>query len=85
MRWARDVVAGDRAALIRNVRSLLTATTHVMVDGMDAAPIAVLALKTLLDVAGTATGSLTVSAGDAVIATVISTMIAMGVVTGKSI
>ena len=83
MRWARDVVAGYRAALIGNVPSLLTATTHVMVVGTDADPIAVQASKTILDVAGTGIVTSTVSVGDAAIATVISTTIASGVVTGK--
>jgi len=83
MRWARDVVAEDRAALIRNVRSLLTATTHVMVAGTDADPIAVQASKTILDVAGTVIGILTRSDGDVAIATVISTITAVGTATGK--
>ena len=85
MQWDRDVVAEDRARLIRNVRSLLTATTHVMVAGTDADPIAVHAMKTTLDVAGTGIGILTRSGGDAAIATVISTMIASGVVTGEAL
>jgi hypothetical protein len=75
MRWVRDVVAEYRAALIGNVTSLLTATTHVMVVGTDADLIAVQASKTLLDVAGTVTGiamvTLTIADGGAVIATVI--------------
>ena len=82
MRWARDVVAEYRAALIRNVRSLLTATTHVMVAGTDA-DLIVQAPKILLDVAGTVIGILTRSDGDAVIATVTSTTTAVGDATGK--
>ena len=58
MRWARDVVAEYRAALIRNVRSLLTATTHVMVAGTDA-DLIVQGPKIILDVAGTVIGILT--------------------------
>ena len=59
MRWARDEVAEHHAALIGNVTSLLTVTTHVMVVGMDADLIVVQASKILLDVAGTAIGILT--------------------------
>lgn len=88
MRWARGVVAEYRAALIRNVPSLLTATTHVMVAGTDADPIAVQASKILLDVTGTVTGiamvTLTIAGGDAAIATAISTAIGDGAETGKS-
>ena len=83
MRWARDEVAEHHAALIRNVTSLLTVTTHVMVVGMDADLIAVHAPKILLDVTGTAIGTLTPSGGDAAIATVISTTTAVGTATGK--
>jgi hypothetical protein len=83
MRWGRDVVAEYRAALIRNVPSLLTATTRVMVVGMDADPTVVHASITLLDVAGTAIGILTISDGDAAIATVISTTTAVGDAIGK--
>src|SRR6185295_3530988 len=63
--------------------SLLTATTHVMVAGTDADPIAVPALTTTLDIAGTVIGTLTMSVGDAAIATVISTTTAVGDATGK--
>ena len=84
MRWARDVVAEHRADLmIRSVRSLLTATTRVTVVGMDADPSAVRAPETL-DVAEIAIGTLIMSGGDAVNATVISTMIASGVVAGEA-
>ena len=81
MRWARDEVAEDRVVLIRSVRSLLTATTLVMVVGTDADPTVVHASKTTLDVAGTAIGTMTVLGGDAAIATVISTTTAVGDVT----
>jgi hypothetical protein len=83
MQWARDVVAEHHAALIRNVTSLLTATTHVMVVGTDADRIAVQVSQTPLDVAETAIGILTRLDGDAVNATVISTTTAVGDATGK--
>ena len=54
-----------------------------MVVGMDADLIAVHAPKILLDVTGTAIGTLTPSGGDAAIATVISTTTAVGDAIGK--
>ena len=85
MRWARDVVAEYRAVLtIRSVASLLTATTRVMVVGMDAALTATAVRETpSLDVAETAIGTLTISGGDAAIVTVISTTIDVGDAIGR--
>src|SRR5829696_9196758 len=83
MRWARDVVAEHHAVLITSVPSLLTATTRVMVAGMDADPTAVRAFQTFLDVAGTGTATLTTSDRDAAIAIVILTTIA-GVAAGEA-
>ena len=79
MQWARDVVVEHRAASIRSVASLLTATMRVMVAGMDADPTVV---QTTLDVVETAIGTLRVSDGDAAIATV-TTTIAPGAVAGR--
>jgi hypothetical protein len=81
MRWARDVVAEHREGLIGSVTSLLIVTTRAMVVGMDADLTAV--PQTPLDVVVTGIGSLTISEGDAVSATVISTMTASGVAAGK--
>jgi hypothetical protein len=81
MQWARDAVA-DRAALIRSVTSLLTATTRVMVAGMDADPTVVLVPQTSLDVVAPATGILTMTGGDVAIA--IETAIGAGAATGRS-
>ena len=81
MQWARDAVA-DRAALIRSVTSLLTATTRVMVAGMDADPTVVQVPQTPLDVVAPATGILTMTGGDVAIA--IETAIGAGAATGRS-
>ena len=77
------MVAEYRAALIKNVRSLLTATTLVMVVGTDADPTVVHASKTTLDVAGTAIGTMTVLGGDVAIATVILTRTVVGDAIGR--
>jgi hypothetical protein len=84
MRWGRDVVAEYRAALIKNVRSLLTVTTHVTVVWMDVDLVVVQASNTLLDVAVTAIGIMTPSDGDAAIATVISTTTVVGDTIGEA-
>ena len=78
--WARDVVA-ERAASIGSVANLLTATTRVMVVGMDADPIGVQVSTISLDVVEIEIGTLTAADGDAATATVISTTIAVGAAT----
>lgn len=84
MRWARDVVAEDRAVLITSVPSLLTATTRVTVVGMDAGQTAVRATQTRSGVAGIVMVTLTIVDGDAAIATVISTTIGAGTAIGEA-
>ena len=84
MQWARDGGAEHHAALIKSVTSLLTATTRVMVVGMDADPIAQTTLDIVETVPGIAMTTLTAADGDAAIATVISTIIAVGDAIGKA-
>ena len=82
MRWARDVVAEHRVALIRNVPSLLTATTHVMDGGMVAGRIEILVSAISSD-AVAATAIVMIDGNvDAVIATAIGTT-NIGAVGGK--
>ena len=77
------MVAEHRAASIKSVTSLLTATTRVMVVGMDAD----LTAQTALDIVETVTGiamTLTAADGDAANETVISTITAVGVGIGEA-
>ena len=80
--WVRDVAAVSRMR-IRSAGSLLTATTRVMVVGMDAD----LTAQTALDIVETVTGiamTLTAADGDAANETVISTITAVGVGIGEA-
>ena len=85
MLWARDVAEAEIAALIKSVRSLLTATTRAMVVGTVADRIEIPVSATSSDaIAATATVMIIDGNVDAVIATAIGTT-DVGAAGGKSL